>query len=199
MIKIQGKIPRTVYVAVSGGVDSMAIVDFLYRNHDVHMVYVNHGDEASKKEVPFLIHYSMESGIGLSIYNRPFEVPVGVSKEHFWSMQRKEVFSSLDGDIILCHHLDDCMETWIVSSLQGKPSLISYRTMNIIRPFRLTSKSELVKWCNRNNVKWVHDKTNDDPSFGQRNYVRNVMMENVLKVNPGFRQTVRKLLEEDYE
>jgi asparagine synthetase B (glutamine-hydrolysing) len=38
MIKIQGKLPRSVYVACSGGADSMAIVDFLSRNHDVEVI-----------------------------------------------------------------------------------------------------------------------------------------------------------------
>ena len=33
LIKLQGKLPRKISVAVSGGVDSMVALDFLKRNH----------------------------------------------------------------------------------------------------------------------------------------------------------------------
>ena len=33
LIKMQGKLPRKISVAVSGGVDSIVILDFLKRNH----------------------------------------------------------------------------------------------------------------------------------------------------------------------
>ena len=45
MIKIQGKIPRRVTVAVSGGVDSMACLDFLRRKHNVIAAFFHHGTE----------------------------------------------------------------------------------------------------------------------------------------------------------
>ena len=32
MIKIQGKIPKKIMIAVSGGADSMAVLDFLRRS-----------------------------------------------------------------------------------------------------------------------------------------------------------------------
>jgi len=39
MIKLQGKLPRQIWLACSGGVDSMAALDFLCRNHDVHVIH----------------------------------------------------------------------------------------------------------------------------------------------------------------
>ena len=67
MIKVQGKIPRKVMLAVSGGVDSMAALDFLRRNHNVEVFHFNHGSEYGKRsedvvrryvdkyDIPFLI------------------------------------------------------------------------------------------------------------------------------------------------
>jgi tRNA(Ile)-lysidine synthase TilS/MesJ len=43
MLRILGKLPRELVVAVSGGPDSMAILDFLSNNHDVTAAYFNHG------------------------------------------------------------------------------------------------------------------------------------------------------------
>ncbi len=41
MIHVTGKIPRRVAVAVSGGIDSMAALDFLRRSHKVVVLHYN--------------------------------------------------------------------------------------------------------------------------------------------------------------
>ena len=44
MIRLVGTLPEKLYVAVSGGADSMAVLDFLSRtNRDIRVVHVNHG------------------------------------------------------------------------------------------------------------------------------------------------------------
>ena len=43
MLRVLGKLPRELVVAVSGGPDSMAILDFLSNNHDVTAAYFYHG------------------------------------------------------------------------------------------------------------------------------------------------------------
>ncbi len=40
MIHITGKIPRQVAIAVSGGIDSMAVLDFLRRSRDVVVLHL---------------------------------------------------------------------------------------------------------------------------------------------------------------
>jgi len=39
MIVIQGKLEREVYIACSGGVDSMAVTDLLMKNHKVNLLF----------------------------------------------------------------------------------------------------------------------------------------------------------------
>ena len=197
MIKLQGKIPKQVYLGFSGGVDSMACFDFLSNRHEVSLVYVNHGDAAAETELPFVEKIANKYNSKLFVFDKTMQIPQGESKEHFWSNNRKEVFNRLDAPVVVCHHLNDCMETWAVSSLQGKPRLIPYSTGNIIRPFRLNPKSEFINWCKRRELEWCEDATNSDPNFSQRNFVRNVLMPNILKVNPGYALTVKKLLEND--
>ena len=43
MIKVQSKLPKKLYLACSGGVDSMAALDFLRRKHDIKVLHFNHG------------------------------------------------------------------------------------------------------------------------------------------------------------
>ena len=49
MIRIIGKLPATVTVACSGGIDSMTVVDFLLKGRRrVHLAYFDHDTPHSK-------------------------------------------------------------------------------------------------------------------------------------------------------
>ena len=52
MIKILGKIPNDIAIAVSGDADSMAVLDFLRRSRYVVALHYNHktGEHADKAE-----------------------------------------------------------------------------------------------------------------------------------------------------
>lgn len=194
MFKLITKIPRKVYLGYSGGVDSRSALHFLVNNHDVELIHVNTGDEASINEAELVSKVANEYNINYEIHDRIGPVPKGLSKEHYWSCMRKDVFFRKKRDVVLCHHLNDVVETWVVSSMQGKPTLMACRTENIIRPFLINTKDIFIKYALRNKLEWIEDETNHDPEFSQRNFVRNVMMENVKVVNPGIEKTIVKLL-----
>lgn len=196
MIKIQGHIPRKVYIACSGGVDSMAITDFLKNNHDVTLLYYNHGTNHGNKSLVFLREYADYNGLEL-IYdtiNDP-SIPKGESAENYWRQHRYNfLYNFDDAPVITCHHLDDCVETWIWSSLNGQGKIIPYRNRNIIRPFMLNTKSVFMDWCKRKNVSWIQDESNYDMNY-TRNYIRS-MMHVFYSVNPGINTVIKKKVQE---
>lgn len=191
MIKLQTKLPREVYVACSGGVDSMAVVDFLRKNHTVHVLYFDHGTQHSTTAGVFVGNYCNEHGLGLKYGRITRDRERDESQEEYWRNERYKFFSTINSDIITCHHLDDCVETWVWSSMHGQGKTIPYRNKNVIRPFRLTRKRDLELYANLNNIKYVEDKSNSDTRF-TRNYIRHEMMPHVLKVNPGIHKMLRK-------
>ena len=65
MIRLQGKLPREVFVACSGGVDSMAVVDFLRNNHDITLCYFNHETAHSDKAAEFVARYATDNNLPL--------------------------------------------------------------------------------------------------------------------------------------
>jgi tRNA(Ile)-lysidine synthetase-like protein len=197
MIHIQGTIPKTVYLGFSGGVDSAAVLDFLARRNKVVLVYVNHNDEISQAEEA-VVDTLADAYATTSIKFRIREAkPKNQSKEEFWRNERYKAFHSISGEVITCHHLDDCVETWVWNMANGRAATIPYRNKNVFRPFRLNRKSEFISWCERKRVDWFHDYTNDDSSYGTRNYIRNELMPHMLRVNPGIYTTIRnKLLQE---
>jgi tRNA(Ile)-lysidine synthase len=199
MIQIQGKLDRHVNVACSGGVDSMAVVDFLMRNHNVSILFFDHGTDASRDAREFLMDRYAPSvglaGMGFQIGNINRLKNKTESWEEYWREQRYEWFHSFDEPVITCHHLDDCMETWIFTSLHGEGKIIPYQNKNVIRPFRLNRKSEFVNWCRNKNVPWVEDSSNEDTKY-MRNYIRQEIMPKALVVNPGLSKTISKKVKE---
>ena len=96
--------------------------------------------------------------------------------------------------VVTAHTLDDAVETWVWSSLNGCPKLIPYRRNKIIRPLLLTEKKKLLDWAARKNVKWVEDSSNIDLAY-TRNFIRHELMPGVRHVNPGIHTMIRKKLQ----
>ena len=198
MIKVQSKLPRDVVIACSGGVDSMAIVDFLKRNHRITLQFVHHGTETSEQAHKFLLQYADDNKLKLYTSYINTVVPKGVSQEEHWRNERYKVLNSWQKPVITCHHLDDCVETWIWSSMHGEGKIIPYQNENVIRPFRLNRKHEFVDWCKRKNVSWVEDKSNLDTSY-IRNYIRENVVTQMLVINPGLHKVIAKKIENEHK
>jgi tRNA(Ile)-lysidine synthase len=192
MLKLLFPLPKQITVATSGGVDSMAVVDFLKRKHDVTVAFFNHNTKNSDNAMEFLAKYCYDNNLpiiyGLLNHNKPKEL----SYEEYWRINRYDFLKDL-GYVITGHHLDDCVETYLWSSLNGKPKLPQLVRDNVYRPFLTTRKSEFVKWCERHDVPWIEDTSNNDVKY-TRNYIRHQLMPHALKVNPGLHTMIKKMV-----
>jgi tRNA(Ile)-lysidine synthase len=193
MIKLLGNIPNTVAIAVSGGPDSMAALDFLSRGkRSVLALYFNHGTEHAKDAERLVSEYCGIKNIPYSVGNISRDKYKNESQEEYWRNERYSFFSNwCNYKIITCHHLDDAIETWIFTSLHGNPMLIPYKRDNFIRPFLASRKSKLIDWCDNKNVPYVIDPSNMDEAY-MRNFIRRTLLPNALTVNPGLHKVIRK-------
>ena len=193
MIRILKKIPRKVTVACSGGVDSMAALDFLRRTRNVTVLHYNHGTgEYADKATNLVKEYCENVSIDYAIAEIGEPMPKGVSAEAWWREKRYKWFESeTDYPIVTAHHLDDAVENWIFTSLNGNPMLIPEKRDQYIRPFLSTDKKDLVDWCTRKSVPFLTDPSNQNTKY-RRNYIRHVMMPHVENINPGIKKVIRK-------
>ena len=199
MIRIIGKIPPTVTVACSGGIDSMVFVHFLLQGRrKVNLAYFNHDTQHSHKAQKFVENFAKDNNLNLFI-GRVRGRKGKRSLEEFWRDERYDFLQRISSDYtITCHHLDDCVETWLMSSFHGQSKLIPFRrNENIYRPFLMTSKKVIKDYAQRKKVNWIQDPSNQKTNF-MRNRVRHNIMPQVLIVNPGIRTMVRKKLIETY-
>ena len=192
MIHITGKIPRQVAIAVSGGIDSMGALDFLRRAHDVVVLHYNHGTPYAPKAEALVRAYCIEHKLTIVLGRCEEEMPAGVSKEAWWRDQRYKFFTeATDLPIITAHHLDDQVENYLFTALNGKPFLIPHKRDQFIRPFITTEKTDFTLWCVRKGVPTIDDPSNEDTKY-RRNYIRHTLMPHVLNINPGIKKVIRK-------
>jgi tRNA(Ile)-lysidine synthase len=196
MLKLLFSLPEKVTVALSGGVDSVAITDFLSRKHDVTCAFYHHGTENSERAGEFVSKFCTQRDLPLIVGMLNKEKDPKLSWEEFWRNERYNFLSSLNGlgPVITGHHLDDCVETYLHSAITGTPKVIPSTRNNVVRPFLTTRKSEFVAWCERKNITWCQDLSNDDTSYA-RNYIRKELMPHALKLNPGLHSMVKKIVE----
>jgi|TARA_Y100000310_G_scaffold229121_1_gene231465 tRNA(Ile)-lysidine synthase len=193
MIKLSLKLPKHLAVAVSGGPDSMAALDFLSQNRDIVAFHFNHGTEHSSEAESVVREYCDDNGISLVVGDLKQEIPNGVSREDFWRKSRYKFFEQEAGHlpVVTCHHLDDVIETWLFTAFHGEARLIPSRRGRYIRPFLETRKAVFEDWCDRKDVPYIIDPSNTDTSF-MRNYIRHEIVPKVLRVNPGLAKVLRK-------
>lgn len=189
-------LPDTIGVAVSGGVDSMACMDFLIQGgRKVIAVHFNHGTKNSRAAEEFVTEYCKDNDIELRKGKIDRAKNEGESLEEYWRNCRYKFLDSVSEEfpIITCHHLNDCVETWLMSTLQGVPKLIPLERNNIIRPFLRTPKQNLISWAKEHDVPWIEDDSNNDDKF-LRNKIRHKLMPIVYDINPGIEKVVLKKL-----
>jgi tRNA(Ile)-lysidine synthase len=223
-IEFMGKLPMNCYLAVSGGADSMAILDFLIKGgRNIIVLHFNHGTEHGKEAEAHVEKYCKEHNLELIVGYLTEDNDEGLSPEHFWREQRYKFFSNhkkfrkfgrqVATPIITCHNLDDQVENWIFTSIRNEnPSIIPYKrwitpygtaaqnkfSPHVLRPFLITKKKTLEDWCERHNVPYVVDPGNTDFKH-TRSFIRSEMVPRALQINPGLYKLMRKKVEKSIE
>ncbi|MFA5004472.1 MAG: tRNA lysidine(34) synthetase TilS [Candidatus Saccharimonadales bacterium] len=166
-------------VAVSGGVDSVALLDMLAKLPGVELT-VAHFDHGIRQDsgkdrlhvaklakqygVPFVYHQG-NLGAGAS---------EALAREARYDFLHKVRKASAAQAIITAHHQDDLLETVILNLLRGtgRLGLSSLKNTDIIkRPMLHLPKQAIMTYAADQGLVWKEDSTNRDESY-LRNYIR---------------------------
>lgn len=190
-------------VAVSGGLDSVALLDMLAtlqgRSPELDLVvaHVDHGIRPDSGEdaahVENLAHH-----YGLPYELARLELGSGASEE----TARNARYEALEGirakhhaaGVITAHHEDDLLETIVLNFQRGTGwrGLASLQTSEErFRPLLTLSKASLARYAIDNNLTWREDSTNDDVRY-TRNYIRHGILP---KLDPASRKKLAALSE----
>jgi tRNA(Ile)-lysidine synthase len=193
-------------LALSGGVDSMVALHFLMRGFRIpnRLIFVDHGTETSLKAKTFinsspLVQEARNRGASLAISSPCPSPPKGVSKESFWRDYRYKFFAytSTHVPIITCHHLDDCLEQYIITTIvcprEGYKVIPYNGPSKSIRPFRLWKKKDIYNYALTNSIEYQEDISNWDTKF-LRNDIRLNLIPRILRMNQGLYKHVAKYI-----
>jgi len=191
-------------VAVSGGVDSMALLDLLATHPDakkwqLEVAHFNHGwTEVAGKYVEVARAAAKKYDLPFHEGSEKVAANEADARKARYSWLRKVVRSTGARAILTAHHQDDLIET-IVLNLQrgtGRRGLTPFSsTPDVLRPLAGVSKAELIDYARRRQLPWVEDKTNTDTRF-RRNAVREELLPQLRQSNPEFDRQLREVTEE---
>jgi tRNA(Ile)-lysidine synthetase-like protein len=187
-------------VAVSGGVDSMVLLDLAikltHQNEDFKIVvaHVNHGIRPDSGEDEKLVRsIAVKNDLPyetteLSLGENASELEARTKRYDFL----KEVAQKYSaGTIITAHHQDDIIETAVINVLRGtgRRGLTSLSSRSdLMRPLLQYTKQELVDYARTKGIIWREDSTNTDSK-----YLRNHIRHNVIaQAREGWKESFMK-------
>jgi tRNA(Ile)-lysidine synthase len=183
---------ETVVVAVSGGPDSMLLLQLLLelrKKKDISIVctHINHGvRKQSEKEKIFVEKFCN----GNDIIFEYSKIQVAL-KNNFHSEARKlryhffehVVFKYNAKFLLTAHHGDDLMETILMRLTRGS-SLKGYAGFrketkkdkySILRPLIEVSKADIISYCKKNNIKYAIDLSNYSSKYTRNRFRKSVI------------------------
>jgi len=188
--------PGRYVVAVSGGVDSVALLHMLAGlqkgRHYFTVAHYDHGVREDSAEDRRLVQ-ELAGLYSLPFVYREGELGRGVSEARARGARYQflhDVRRQNDaGAIITAHHQDDVLETIILNLLRGtgRRGLSSLKSTDLLkRPLLHMPKKELLRYAEREGLHWREDSTNGDETY-TRNYVRR-------RILPRFTEADREVL-----
>lgn len=177
----------TVLAAVSGGPDSMALLYYLEEIQiDYVIAHVNyHHRPTASRDEDIVRQFAGEHQRDLWILHPTFE------QGNFQAWARKvryDFFVQLANSyslqaIVLGHHLDDHLETWMMQKKRGSfpqtyglQEISTYQDVLLLRPFLNLQKHELQDWCTNHHVRFGIDESNLENDY-LRNQIRHTCIE----------------------
>jgi len=190
----------TVLVGVSGGADSMLLLDFFVKNKDklninVKAAHVEHGirGKSSLDDAAFVKAYCEHNNIEfhmLSIHAVSEAAAAGLGVEEYSRNRRYAFFESIECDkIATAHNLSDNIETVLFrlvrgTGLKGVCGIPPVRG-KIIRPLIEISSDDIRKYCLNHSIAFRTDETNLSNDYS-RNKIRNEILPLFLKLNDDY-------------
>jgi len=175
--------PGKYVVAVSGGVDSMALLHALKQLPDVQLIvaHFEHGIRADSDEDRRLVASVAKE------YDLPFVYARGhlgagaseaMARDARYAFLRHVMEEQGAVGIITAHHQNDLIETAFINLLRGTGSrgLTALRTTdNLHRPLLDITKQDILAYARDQGLVWREDSTNSDDRY-LRNYLRHHVM-----------------------
>jgi tRNA(Ile)-lysidine synthase len=199
----------TIYVAISGGVDSIVLSHLLTsikRKHLLlHCNFNLRGEEANQDE-SFLKEYASDNNI--EIKTTSFNTKLTAQEENLSiqecarNLRYNWFFTFVNNEnsiLMTAHHLDDSIETFFINILRGTGlkgiSGIPNGKNKIYRPLLSFGKKDILDFATDNNILFREDSSNSSDNY-LRNNLRHHFIPEFKKLTGDFEQKISTMFTE---
>ena len=205
---------KTLVVAVSGGPDSLALLDLLYQIKEQYRfrLLAAHLDHQlrldSFKEEKVISAYCQNKSIELISEKWPKSLQPLVGVEAAARKYRYDflvkIMRNYQGDYLLtAHHMDDLLENILLKFIRsGNPSemnslkaISKMQGMTLLRPLLNVQKADLLEYDKKNHIPYVIDQTNNEDDT-LRNKLRHHVIPLLKKENKQIGQNALRFSKE---
>lgn len=197
---------KKLFIAVSGGLDSMVLL-YLFQQlpYEITVLHCNfqlRGLE-SFGDQDFIRNYCEQHNIPVfttqfdtEAFARDYKLSTQVAARELRYNWFYELLEGHQFDYILtAHHADDNLETFIINLSRGTglEGLIGIPEQNdkIVRPLLPFSREEILKYAKENSIKWREDSSNASNKY-LRNKIRHDLVPVLKEINPNFLRAFQK-------
>ncbi|MFI3289082.1 MAG: tRNA lysidine(34) synthetase TilS [Rikenellaceae bacterium] len=198
-----------ILLTVSGGVDSMVLLDlFAATEYPIGVAHCNfklRGEESEEDEV--LVEEQAKK-YRVPCYNISFDTlgemeRTGESMEMAARRLRYAWFNELCEEhgyttIAVAHHADDSIETFFINLFRGTGlrglTGIKKQLGKVIRPLSFSTRKEILEYASNNRIPYREDSSNRSTKY-LRNKIRLGLVPRLREINPRFTQMMRGNLE----
>ena len=203
---LQGK---RLFLAVSGGMDSMVLLQLFHQlNYEIAVLHCNFSlrNLESDGDEDFVKQFCEENQIPIFIQKfdtKQFADDAKISIQVAARKLRYDWFYEQLADknfdyILTAHHLDDSLETFLINLTRGTglEGLTGIPAQNdkIIRPLLPFSRTEIESYIQENNLQWREDSSNASDKY-LRNKVRHAIVPVLKELNPNLLASFQNTLE----
>lgn len=164
-------------VAVSGGVDSVVLLDMLSKtDHRLVIAHVDHGIRGEESAADARFVEVLAKRYKLPFVKTELHLDTHASEETARNRRYEFLFAQakkFHATVVTAHHRDDMVETIALNFERGTRwrGLAVLDRADIRRPLLAMSKAMLYEYAVRNHLEWVDDATNHTDVY-QRNRIR---------------------------
>lgn len=195
-------------VAVSGGIDSMVLLDYLIRLKEslslkISVAHIDHQKrQNSCQDADFVKRYAKDHQLDFYLYQlddnkaQNFHDYAHKKRYDFFADTAKKYHAS---KIVLAHHLDDLAETIMMRLIRGSsfegymgiPETSTYNQTMIIRPMLHVSKASIKAYQKHYHIAYKNDQSNQEDTY-TRNRFRHRIMPLLNEENPKYLEKINQ-------
>ena len=196
---------KRLLVAVSGGVDSMVLLDLLRElSYTIGVAHCNFQLRGEESDLDQQLVKEYCNTHDIPFYQKNFDTDLPKQSTQMAARTlRYEWFETLIQTehydwVLTAHHADDNIETLLMNITRGTGieglAAIPEQNGKILRPLLPYYKSEIVDYAKTHGIEWREDRSNQTDDY-TRNIIRHHLIPQLTKLHPKALENTSKTIE----